>query len=278
MEIQCEAFGDEAVSPDGRFAIFSFFAVETRQIATAVEILNRAKRRFGVPESARFHCRVIFSGMQRAKTEWRTLKPQQPIEICRYLGTELLLLKPIWIYSYVDMSEVKKQPKPNMLQGKFANAGAAPSKEFSMPFSEKQAQRFAYTGASFPLHQQFPTANIWVDRDSTQVEWFDKRRGQAHNLNPIVPSSSDLPTEYLPMLEIADLFAYSTGRYLAKDQRPGWPVFRSIHRRFKPTGSRFQFDPSLFGGEPQFWDGSQMQRAEEAGPSEVASLVLPHAT
>lgn len=266
MDENCwDAFGDEGASANARFALFSFIAFQSSLIPTAVEILRRAKSRFGVPETARLHCRVLFSGMQRSKTEWKFLTSKQPIEIVKYLGVELLGLKPCWSYGYVDLKELGDLPSPEFMKFTFPSVDGAPRAEASMPFRDKQAQRFAYLAASLPLRNRLSNVQFWIDQDASRVEWFNKKSGQAHNLNPLIPASIDLPSELAPMLEIADLFAYVAGRHLAGDERLGWTVFRSIHRRFGPLTTKFNFDPAVFGGPSKFFNGADMIDADQLG-------------
>lgn len=250
IHIKCDAFGDEGTSADGRFALYSFVGFEPSKIPSALAILSRTKEKFGVSNAARFHCRELFAGDRRAKTEWRVLKPKEPIEVCRYLSTELFSLRPLWAYGYVDMGALRELPDPTTMRTFFPARDDAPSMEHAMPFGVGQAHRFAFLAAGWNFRTRFTNSvRFWVDTDRTKIEWFNGKRGQAHNLNPILPCSADLPSELLPMLEIADLFAYAAGRCLSNDQRYGSGIFRTIHRRYGPIMGRMTLDPTAFGVE-----------------------------
>lgn len=246
---KCDAFGDEGTSADGNYALYSFVGFEPAKISSALSILSRTKEKFGVSDTARFHCRELFAGDRRAKTEWSILKPKEPIEVCRYLSTELLSLRPLWAYGYVNMRAIRELPDSQTMRTIFPARDGVASTEHAMPFGIGQAQRFAFLAAGWNFRKRFSSGvRFWVDADRTKIEWLNGKKGQAHNLNPLL-CSTDLPSELLPMLEIADLFAYAAGRCLSNDQRYGSGVFRTIHRRYGPITSSVDLDPTAFGAE-----------------------------
>jgi hypothetical protein len=249
-EVKCEVFGDEGTSANQRYALYSFIGFEPAKVERALAILSRTKERFGVSNAARLHCRELFAGERRAKTEWRVIKPKEPIEVCRYLTTELLSLRPLWAYGYLDMGALRELPDPTTMRTSFPARDGSPGVEDAMRFGDGQAQRFAYLAAGWTFQQRFwNTARFWVDQDTTKLDWLNGKKGQAHNLNPILPCSTALPPGWSPMLEIADVFAYAAGRCLANDQRYGAGVFRTIHRRYGPIVSKMNMDPTAFGAE-----------------------------
>lgn len=238
-----EAFCDEGRSGDGRYAVFSFVGFERAQIGRARDILARVKASFGVPAEARLHCRELFSGHARQKTAWRVLSPKQPVEVCRNLSTELLQLRPLWSYGYVDLHTVADAPKPLVMKGEFQTSGT----RYSMPFGVDQAHRFAYLAAGWPFRQRFAgSVRYWVDQNTTRIHWLNGTRGQAHNLNPIPPCSADVPDELRPLLEVADLFCYAAARCVSADKRFGQSTFAAMHRRYGPMVSNVSLDPSSF--------------------------------
>lgn len=247
---KCDAFGDEGTSADGNYALYSFVGFEPAKISSALSILSRTTEKFGVSDAARFHCRELFAGDRRAKTEWRVLKPKEPIEVCRYLSTELLNLRPLWAYGYVDMRAIRELPDSQTMRTIFPARDDVSSTEHAMPFGIGQAHRFAFLAAGLNFRNRFVSdVRFWVDADRTKIEWYNGKKGQAHNLNPILPCRADLPLELIPMLEIADLFAYAAGRCLSNDQRYGSGVFRAIHRRYGPIMTSVNLDPTAFGAE-----------------------------
>ena len=249
-DIKCEVFGDEGTGANGRFALFSFIGFEPTKVQSALNTLDGTKQKFGVPSSARLHCRELFAGDKRTKTEWRVLKPKDPIEVCRYLNIELRQLRPLWAYGYVDMRVLQEFPNPTTMRISFPPREDSLGLEDVMPFGIGQAQRHAYLGAGWNYWQRFSgQARFWVDKDRTMLDWLNGKRGQAHNLNLLLPCSVDLPPEWMPMLEITDLFAYAAGRCLADDQRYGAGVFRAMHRRYGPVISKVTLDPTAFGAD-----------------------------
>lgn len=211
-------------------------------------MLADVKKQFDVPNSARLHCRELFSGAQRAKTAWNTLDQKDTAEFCRKLSSDLLFLTPIWSYGYVDLLDHQKLPSPNLISGKFSSDIG---REFSMRFGIKEGQRFAYSAAEIAIVQRFiKSVRFWVDQDRSKVHWFFSKK-QAHNIHSGLgaPAQIALPEDYVPMLEIADLFAYTASRHLSGSQQFGQHVFRTIHKQFCPIISKMTMDPSLFGSE-----------------------------
>jgi hypothetical protein len=246
-EVKCEAFGDES-SANNRYAIYSFIGFSPKGVEAATSVLADVKEQFGVPNSARFHCRVLFSGDQRAKTEWNQLDPKDTAEFCRKLSSGLLHLTPLWSYGYVDFFHLQKLPSPNLMSGKFSTDIG---REFSMRFGIKEAQKFAYAAAEAPIVLRFnDSARFWIDQEESKIDWFFNKK-KAHNIHSGLgaPAKIVLPKEYEPMLEIADLFAYTASRHLSDRQQFGQQVFRTIHKQFCPIASKMTLDPSLFGSE-----------------------------
>ncbi len=246
--IRCEAFGDESESAGGRFAIYSLIGFEPKKIESAKAILTQLKEKFGVPVSERLHCYVLFKREAREKTKWRVLKDKDTAEVCRQLSEELFPLSPLWSYGYVDLHELQALPTPDKMVGKFSGETG---QVFSMDFRMKQAQKIAYSAAEIPFVTRFAKdVRFWIDQDGTKIEWFMGRR-KAHNIHAGVgePASVQVPEEYAPMLEIADLFAYAAGRHLSGTSSFGQHVFRTMHERYVPQANKLHLDPSLFGSE-----------------------------
>lgn len=244
-EIKCEAFGDESTSANNRFAIYSFIGFSPKGVEAATSILADVKKQFGIPNSARLHCRVLFSGDQRAKTEWSELAPQDTAEFCRKLSSLLLPLTPIWSYGYIDLWDLSTHPNPNVINVKF------PTKEFSMSFTIKEAQKYAYGAAEAPIVLHFKdSVRFWIDQDKSKIDWYSGKK-QAHNVHSGIgsPAQIVLPEEYVPMLEIADLFAYTASRQLSGSQQFGQHTFRTIHEKFGHFTAKMTMNPSLFGSE-----------------------------
>jgi hypothetical protein len=245
--IVLEVFGDESTSRHNRHAIYSLIGLKPSEIELASQALKQAKKEFNVPTSARLHCRELFAGDKRKKTEWNVLDSRSPAEFCKCLSSELLTLGIFWSYGYVDLTELKNLPRPESMEGKFSTHEGP---EFSFFFGAKQAQKFAYAAAEIPFIQKFGPERLrfWCDKDTTKIEWFFGKK-QAQNVNQGLGSKPHtmLPVAYAPMLEIADLFAYAANRHLSGGQEFGQHVFSTMHEKFHPMATKFNLDPSLFG-------------------------------
>ncbi|MCB6182843.1 hypothetical protein LIN78_04675 [Leeia sp. TBRC 13508] len=247
-DMACYVFGDESTASNDRFAIYSMIGGSQQTIRKTLLILQEYKMKYGIDSQEKLHCRVIFSKHQREKTSWGKLTDKQVLEFFRNLSEALLPVGLLWSYGYIDMREVLNNPKPEKMAGKFSTENG---KEFSFDFKVKQAQQFAYSAAEIHFIQRYGTRfKIWCDQDKTKIEWFEGKK-QPHNINRHIGVKGEVnpPRELEPMLEIADLFAYTTSRHLSAIQSFGEHVFRNIHKKFNPKASKMNLDPSLFGGD-----------------------------
>ncbi|MFA6188971.1 MAG: hypothetical protein WC680_06795 [Sulfuricurvum sp.] len=245
--IECEVFGDESTSDD-RYGIYSLIGLYPSEVKVATLILEELKKEYNIPPTSKLHCRVLFSGDKRAKTEWKEFDGHKAIEFCKKLSSQLLSLNIFWSYGYVDLKELNHLPNPSKMEGKFSTDEG---REFSFLFGVKQAQQFAYSAAEISFIKRFGTSTrFWCDKETTKIDWFfEKKQAQNIQKNLSNPPLTILPDAYIPMLEIADLFAYTASRNLSVKQRFGQHTFRTIHEKFHPMANKFNLDPSLFGSD-----------------------------
>ena len=246
--IECEVFGDESTSSNDRYGIYSLIGLKPLEVEYATLALEQAKIEYNIPITSKLHCRVLFSGDKRAKTEWKELDGKKSAEFCKNLSSRLLKLNIFWSYGYIDLMELSHLPKPKTMEGKFSTDEG---RDFSFDFGVKQAQKFAYSAAEWPFIQKFGLrARFWCDKETTKIDWFFGKK-QAQNIHGGIssPPKIIMPESYAPMLEIADLFAYTASRHLSGSQQFGQHVFRTIHEKFHPMANKFNLDPSLFGSD-----------------------------
>lgn len=246
--IECEVFGDESTAKEDTYGIYSLIGLHPSKVKVATLILEQLKKEYNIPVTSILHCRILFSGDKRSKTEWKEFDGNKAKEFCNKLSSQLLPLNIFWAYGYVDLNELARLPNPSKMEGKFStNEG----KEFSISFGVKQAQQFAYAAAEISFIQKFGTrTRFWCDKEKTKIDWFFGKK-QAQNIQKSIsnPPQTILPDEYMPMLELADLFAYTASRNLSGKQEFGQHTFRTIHEKFHPIANKVNLDPSLFGSD-----------------------------
>jgi hypothetical protein len=75
-----EIFGDE--SAQNSAVTYGLVMVPAKRAAEVNTALNELKVRYGAPEQARIHCRLLFAGSKRKKSEWAHLEPEHVFRTC----------------------------------------------------------------------------------------------------------------------------------------------------------------------------------------------------
>ena len=84
-------------------------------------------------------------------------------------------------------------------------------------------------GALAPLNAA-PTYQLAFDPDPTRIDWGLIRRQQATHFSRTHPNAIELPEVHKPLLEMADIAAYTAAQSLLADREPG----NRKARRFPP--------------------------------------------
>lgn len=238
-EVETEYFGDE--SNCGSIVVFGFVGFSPDILDKALDALNEIKKQFKGNEEAEIHCRSLFAGDNRAKSKWSHLVHNQPQFLCleiaramRALGVKSILCK------------TDKTGLPSRIDLTFENSIPKPTKA-GHELGDKQLQQYLYTCivSHITFSGKLGKVKIWVDPDTTKIDWFNGKK-QAKNLLDLVKPTGFDPGKYKPLLEIADIFVYAAARYHANDRRKGWMIFKMIYNCFSPVVLMQTFTPATW--------------------------------
>ncbi len=231
-------YGDESTS--GKTTVYGAVFVPNSQIGRAEEILRQTKQEYGVPEGAELHCYVLFHRDHRKKSQWNQLGEEQTYAFAEQLLTRFRALPCIFSVGAIHRSEYPEE----------LSAGAGfPAGQFET----KQLTALAFQAATIPLVQNLDraTVRLHVDPDPGKIRWFGKNVKADSNYRiaagggvgevEIVPQkvTDPLPT----LLEVADLFAYASGRALSPDPCRGKDRYEAMYRICRPLLSVMTYDP-----------------------------------
>lgn len=202
------AFGDESIG--GGFACYALAIFEEDRVSTAEGLLAAAKRTVGVPEDATLHCRVIFKGDARRGTVW----DRPAAELYSMLGKLC-----------GDLQSVQRRPIVVAIDHRKMPAMPTAPDHPNRPMTDKGAAVMAYQAVASILIREAGQENvrIWADPDRTRIPWglesrqIDSTRSFYVDFKPGEIATSFEPTQVAGgnkprLLEIADLYAYVTGR------------------------------------------------------------------
>lgn len=231
-------YGDESTS--GKTTVYGALFVPNSQIGRAEEILRQTKQEYGVPEGAELHCYVLFHGDHRKKSQWSHLGEERTYAFAEQLLSRLCALPCIFSVGAIHRSEYPQELP--------AGAGFPAGQ-----FETKQLTALAFQAATIPLVQNLDrkTVHLHVDPDPGKIRWFGRKVKADSNYRiaagggmgdvEIVPQqvTDPLPT----LLEVADLFAYASGRALSPDSCRGKDRYEEMYRICRPLLSVMTYDP-----------------------------------
>lgn len=233
-EVEIEYFGDESNS--GNIVVYGFVGFKPEVLDQAINVFNKIKIQFKGSEDAELHCRSLFAGDSRAKSKWSHLVHNQPQFLCLEVAKAMRALDAKAIICRTD-----KRGLPERLNLTFKNAVPEPTHS-SHELGDKQIQQYLYSAIMGHIAYSGKLGNvkIWVDEDTTKIEWHNGKK-QAKNILDLVKPTGFDPGRYKPILEIADLFVYAAARYYSKDKRKGRMIFKMIHDCFSPVVLNYTF-------------------------------------
>ena len=218
------AFGDESESDTLLIYALAIFRTERTQDARAV--LSRMKQSLGVPDEARLHCRVVFSGQQRRRSAWAGVNPLRIEQAVRDLVAEMRQLGERPEIGVIDRRQVPPLPV----------APGHADREWHGKETLALAANVAIMGAVSKYGADH--VRFIIDQDKTQIrrglrrQQADSTRGlfldvgaghEPVRIEPVVQDDS--------LLEIADLYAYVTLRAHA---RPPGRLFLELFNAMQP--------------------------------------------
>lgn len=224
------AYGDESASPEG--VTFAIIAFPETSATNAERLLAEMKADLAVHSDSRVHCRELFSEAARRKSGWAHVQRDAfEAAILRLTAAT----KPLTVTSIVAALPVPATP-PIIVAKSTGRTGT---------FDAKAIASIAANCAIMALRVEIGPVpcRVFLDSDRTKVQWAFGRRQSDQVRSPYVALERgsepqliepEFPTQKPPLLEVADLLAYSALR-VARFSDAGF--FHQVVQSFAP---RFQ--------------------------------------
>ncbi len=205
------AFGDDSVMDD--IVTCGIALYQQERVAEVERILGAAKGTAGVPQTARIHCRVLFSGDARRRSEWADVTAERVNKIILDLCCALQPVGERPLVAVMDPRNVPVVP---------ASDGAP-----EIRLTDKGVASTAYQAVLPFLYMRYGQGGfrLWIDPDMTQIPWgarrqrADSTRGTFVDFTPSMQSlvepielQAEVQESKPPLLEVADVYAYVTAR------------------------------------------------------------------
>lgn len=233
--IAYHVFGDESIRGEDIF--YGLVCVPITRLQQVESILGDVKEAFGAERSTRFHCRELFHKDARRKSAWRHLSDKAALDLALAVTSRLA-----GFGIRTCVGHVKRPPIGHVIEG-VGSVGGMTIKH------SKQFIPFAYTGAAGPLMWDSEFAGrckLWIEPSGDLINWFggqkraiegllktnwfDEKTGAV--LTHIVPENVSSRVRP-PLLDLADLLAYSSCRSICDGQRKNRHSDRTIYAIYK---------------------------------------------
>jgi hypothetical protein len=220
----CEAYGDESIGGD--VVVYALAVSLSEHVGIAEDFIARKKWAHSVDESARIHCRELFSGDLRKKGPWSRLSLGDVLTLCKEI---VIGLRSIGICFVIVVAVKSAFPKAFKMQPPFPD----------IALREKQLALVCANASVMPLlswfgHERF---NFWPDPDVTRVDWLGQHRkiittpGFFTDFGGVGDQvvhgvvAGNKPA----LLEAADVVAYAAQRALSRERSQLRKSFRGIY-------------------------------------------------
>lgn len=232
------AFADDSIT-DALVSCGVVILQESR-VAEAEALLVGVKQRFGLSGEAPLHCRIMFAGDARRGTPWGQLSPERIYELVRVLCAELESISERPLVAVID---------PYVAPPHQGSPGGP-----LRPYDVKEIASLAHSSATTILAARYghDGFRIWSDPDRTKIPWGDGRRRADTTRSPFVDIGPGIEPPRIvsvieadpkpPLLEVADVYAYTAAQ--AFSQKGGQRVqrFRDLYRLIDPELIRFEWN------------------------------------
>lgn len=241
------AFGDGSVTPSGVF--YGLVLLPEAAITQTQQTIEAIKLRYGGSAEAPLHCRELFSGHARAKSLWAHISEAEAIALCGDVLRAVGAFQPKYLLGHIPSTYY---PKRFRLRGKNGHP------DLVHDLDEKWLLLWSYfhiaalldpidiieppdpIKASRPRNLPFwrmvmrrddpglRVRRVLLDRENTNIRWFSKSVKWVSVAKEMVIERpigrSYLPVECAkdfkhPLLDLADIFVYSTGRSLSQGRQ-----------------------------------------------------------
>ena len=171
------------------------------RIDAALAALTKVKSDHGIDPTAEIHCRVLFYGDSRRRFGFRSLDPPGCVKLISDCIAAMNMLGATWWECWVNRDEY---PTDLQLVG---------GERFDV--QAKHLAGVVVQSALVALHHRSggPHYRLSLDPDPTKIDWGLANRVQATHFQRTHPQAIALPEGHKPLLEMADVAAYTLCRW-----------------------------------------------------------------
>jgi len=213
------AFGDD--SQHKGLLTFAYIVVPKSKTQRLMRELDRLKRQFRIPKDVPIHCRVLFSGHQREKCGLAHFKRDDPLRLVHHVVT-LMNKYDLFIRYAFAREETWKGLWEGKSVSELHDDSGAPV-EISVTQDPKGVLGMLAQACWAAPDTNGPRAidcEMYASKDPTPTRFMGQQKRQAHHwirgLSTVnAPEGAWLeispsfePSEYAPLLELADVAAY----------------------------------------------------------------------
>lgn len=257
MSVSYSVFGDESAGPKG--SAYGLAVLRNEMVEVALAILREEKGRFGDPD-AKLHCREIFNGSRRLKSDWSHLSLDDCFELYGAIVDRLGLSGMHFVAGAALRRDVIDAiPSLTLRHKDPENTSTVESEEF--PLAEKQLGIFCAQAALTTLvHNGIENFSFWADSDRTSMKWLRGNRkasnaletlfigrGEREPLKVVVEAADP---RLVPLFDVADLVAYSNVKRMHPSSSTSDLGFRKLSKRLGAVVARVAMkqEPNGFNG------------------------------
>jgi hypothetical protein len=212
---------------------------------------------------------VLFATDARAKSPWAKLSIDEVFRLYETLLANLTELKLRCIVAFARKADFPKEIPALAMQHIDLAANIPPQWTKPFPLGDKQLSIWCAHSAITPLahYPGFEKVRLWLDPDSTVVDWFSGRRAVKNEVGNIFVDvgpgiEPPKPSSVMPVdtgskpsiLEVADVIAYATQRGKAAKLSPN-------DLRFKKLMRQINAEQIIFGIAPDGGFGANIPNA-----------------
>ncbi|MBT1262531.1 hypothetical protein KHP07_19355 [Pseudomonas sp. VS40] len=240
-------YGDE--SHFNEVVTYAFIIIPQKKHQLVESYVNKVKKRFGVDEGARIHCRELFNKHARSKTYFSELTNEM---VLKFLDEIMIQSFIAGARGWVGYMDARKAPDSLLFDSENA------AKPLTLHLDNlKTKMHLCFHAAIGPLTHIFPPTRVksYVDGDKTKILFLNQKR-QVDNLRSFFPVEhknemffSEPVHGLKPLfLDLADILAYAAARGLAEASTGNKDSFISMVKSLDPGYSEVVFDLSSAGG------------------------------
>jgi hypothetical protein len=199
------ALADE--SSAGPFMTGGIFCIPSGRADDAAFALRNIKAERGVEPEAEIHCRVLFHDRARSKSPFAKLSLDNCHDMLEKCVSTTSTIGASWWGGWVN-----KDAYPTELQ-------LVEGERFAV--TDKHLKGLAVVAALKAMeHLSGFDYRLAFDADRTKIDWGLASRVQATHFSRTHPHAIDLANAHKPLLELADIAAYTAAQCLYIDYRP----------------------------------------------------------